>query len=258
MQGRGARHTACSHPRVTPGAPQHTQARTHTHLCPPQTRDSGLQAGRHSLSVTQKRMCEILISVKPQATTFPSINTFSLVPSPVWQGWVKIFHSLKRVLRVYSSRLGRASGGVQSRAGPHGVVGTALGILRTQGSEAHGRLLHGHLQASAFRRPDLTCVLYTGGRPLTWTLVEASRPDMQNPSRFRGIWERPPVAPPPGLDSSPGAPAVSAPGRPWTWGSVQTVPAPRGRSLTPGWLIPGPNCLLSSGQWPLIINNRMA
>ena len=111
MQGRGARHTACSHPRVTPGAPQHTQAHTHTHLCPPQTRDSGLQAGRHSLSVTQKRMCEILISVKPQATTFPSINTFSLVPSPVWQGRVKIFHSLKRVLRVYSSRLGRASGG---------------------------------------------------------------------------------------------------------------------------------------------------
>ena len=116
---------------------------------------------------------------------------------------------------------------------------------------SHGLDHTGGVGTPAFRRSDLTCVLYTGGRPLAWTLVEASRPDVQNPSRFRGIWERPPVAPPLGLDSSPVAPAVSAPGCPWTWGSVQTVPAPRGRSLTPGWLIHGPVCSVP-GTRPLL------
>lgn len=251
MQGREPGtlpvHIPVSHP-----VPPSTRRCTHTHLCPPRTRDSGLQAGRHSLSVTQKRMCEILISVKPQATAFPSISTFSLVPSPVWRGRVRIFHSLKRVLHVYSSILGRASRGLPVTGWTtRGASAPQLGILRTQGLEAHGRLLRGRLQASAFRRSDLTCVLYTGGRPLAWTLVEASRPDVQNPSRFRGIWERPPVAPPLGLDSSPVAPAVSAPGCPWTWGSVQTVPAPRGRSLTPGWLIHGPVCSVP-GTRPLL------
>ena len=166
--------------------------------------------------LTQKRMREILISAKPQAATFPSINTFSLVPSPVWQGRGKIFHSLKRALGVYSSGLGRASRGFPVMGWTaRGASALRPGLLRMQGSEPHRPLLCGRLQASAFRRSDPACVLYTGGRPLAWMLVEASGPDVQNPSRVRGIWEGHPDAPPPGLDSSPVALAVSAPGRPW-------------------------------------------
>lgn len=231
-------HTPVSHPVP----PQCTQAYTHTHPCPPQT---GILACRLAGTdcLTQKRMREILISVKPQAATFPSINTFSLVPSPVWQGRGKIFHSLKRALGVYSSGLGRASRGFPVMGWTaRGASALRPGLLRTQGSEPHRPLLRGRLQASAFRRSDPACVLYTGGRPLAWMLVEASGPDVQNPSRFRGICEGPPDAPPLGLDSSPVALAVSAPGRPRTWGSVQTVPAPGGRNLTPGWLIHSPNC----------------
>lgn len=64
----GARHTACSHPRVTPGAPQCTQAYTHT---PVSSTDPGFWpelAGTDCL--TQKRMREILISVEAPSGYF--------------------------------------------------------------------------------------------------------------------------------------------------------------------------------------------
>lgn len=180
-------------------------AHAHTHT-PVSSMDTGFRAsGWPALTVTQKRTCEILISVKPQATIFASINTFSLVPSPEWQGRVKIFHSLKRAFRVYSSRLGRASHGFPVTGWTtRGASTLGTGVLRTQGSEPHRCLPRGRLQASTFRCSGRACVLDRGGRPLAWTLAEALGPEVQNPRRCRrdlGVASR---CPAPGFDSSPG------------------------------------------------------
>lgn len=178
-------HTHC-HP---------AHAYTHT---PVSSMDTGFQASRWlALTVTQKRTCEILISVKPQATIFASINTFSLVPSPEWQGRVKIFHSLKRALQVYSSKLGRASRGFP-------VTGWTTRGASTLGQVFSGR--RGLSPTDACRvaacRPARSDAQ---ARPVFWTWEGDPLPGhWQRPWGLRcrilgdakGIWEGPPDAPP--------------------------------------------------------------